>query len=341
MSYLTNVSRFCGSKPCYSLTTQRTVKSKVRATAILQNIAIPKIGATITVRNRPTAPQTAITIVLTKANYADSLEKWVREQQYNCVAGNTAVAFFPWNEVKGTQPEWTPKTEGLGDEEELFIDYQSMATSYTIENGIDNQGFFNDIMLKNPQISVIDFLDGGVYVYPYGSGIGDFVNRLTKASTPLSGDGKARTMLEIYHKGIVPSEFYRAAVESTFEGALKGATSFSFANNLSLLTDLVVDASCTSGTCKAYTKPVNTAFNFSVVPDQNVIGSCMSYALYLCDITGTAAALPAAVAAKITINPSTGVITSTTGLIAGLYKFIVSASNNCCVVGEYCLQITV
>ena len=340
---MANYRNYCGTGGCFDSSKRPVPKDTILASFWGTDVDLPKIGDSITVFAYG-ATTTTETVVLTKENYADSLIKWIRYNQITCFEGNKDAngTFFPRMQIFGTQPQWEEKSSEFGFDEDKGVDYVTNTTSYKIPQGIYNQGFFNNITKNVADISVIDFLEEGVYVYPYGDSEYEFTSRLRKASTPLGdSNASATAMADIYHKGDVPPIFYPTSSKRVFSKEITKATEFGFSDTLTNVTGLTSYACTSRGKCLTYSGTENTAFTFKNEMLEKDYSTCVSWELLKCGTGDKEEILDAVLAAKVAINPSTGEVIAPAGLPLGTYTFIIKAKNSCCVEGTYCVQITV
>ena len=189
---------------------------------------------------------------------------------------------------------------------------------------------------------MIDFLEEGVYVYPYGSDAGQFTSRLRKASTALGdSNSNATAMAEVYHKGDLPPVFYATESKETFQKEIKAATTFSFAGTLTAQTGLTEYACSSRSECISFSAPANTAFSFNQDVKENAFATCMGWKLQKCGTNDALEDLDIVLATLIAINPNTGEVSAPTGLKVGEYVFTITATNQCCASGSYCIKLTI
>jgi hypothetical protein len=317
-------SATCFTKYCDSSV---EVDNVIAAVGLIEEATLPKVGDTITISTEEDP------IVLTDANYADSLLQWLRDQQFECNGGGEYFHFLNAGLLaKGTRTKPTTINSDNGSPYEGKRKLRQEATAELMleEHYLPNTDIIAGLQERASSLSVIYFFkqgvivknandDDNIYVSDAGFEVTGERNDFIKGSITLTDISKKDT-------------FFYAANPSVFIKNLKEATKFTF--GVATVTGITALACGSKGGCKAYSTTFGTAFTYT--PIVNELTSCASWYLYLncTDALGT-------VSDDISIDSTTGVVSGLATLPIGTYKFTIEVVNDCCINGSQCFTVEV
>lgn len=302
------------------------VTDNIEAVAIIKGILqIPKVGDTINI----TVGCDEVFAGLTEANYATKLLEWIRCNQLNC-SSDASITFFPATVLqKGTRARPTREFEDEGSAR-LAPEYNGYTTTSTLMFGkhyISNSKFFCDLLSTREPVSVIYFYKEGVQIVESSGSSRIYVS---DAGYEVTGAIKKKIKgdVVITEEGYCDPEVYFTC-DKNFLSQLQKETKIEV--EAGTVTGLVPAVCGSQKGCKVYSIAPNTAFSIALTSSN--LSSCAEWTLYkdcLDDVP---------VAEAILIDSATGAISST-GLVAGEYKYTASAKN-CCVEGGFCFIVKV
>lgn len=302
------------------------VDDSIAAIAIIENAPVPVVGDTIELTTDEDP------VVLTRDNYSESLLQWVRDRQFDCVGGGDLYHFFHNGLLeKGTR---TKPTTILSETVNNYSSPEKIRQEATVElllgqQYLPNIGSINGIQDRSATLSVIYFFKQGVVVKDANDDSNVYI---TDAGFEVTGEKNkfvsgSITLMDSSKK----DDFFFVANSNSFLKELKKATKFTFGN--ATVTGITAKACGSKGSCKVYSVDEDTAFTYT--PVVNELTSCATFALY----KDCGDALGTALAAKISIDSATGVVTAAAGLDAGTYKFTIEVSNECGITGTQCFIV--
>lgn len=317
-------SATCFTKYCDSSV---EVDNVIAAVGLIEEASLPKVGDTVTLSTDEDP------IVLTEANYAESLLQWLRDQQFECNGGGEYFHFLHAGLLaKGTRakPTTVNSENGSPYEGRRKLRQETTAELMLEEHYLPNTDIIAGMQERASSLSVIYFFKQGVIVKDANDDDNVYIS---DAGFEITGERNdfikgSITLTDVSKK----DKFYYASNPTAFIKSLKEATKFTFGNPT--VTGLTALACGSKGACKAYTSLEGAAFEFT--PVVNELTSCASFAIYKdCgDPLGT-------LSSHISINSTTGVVTGAASLPVGTYKFTVEVMNDCCISGSQCFTVEV
>jgi len=317
-------SATCFNKYCDSSV---EVDNVIAAVGLIEEASLPKVGDTITISTEE-AP-----VVLSDANYAESLLQWLRDQQFECNGGGEYFHFLNAGLLaKGTRAKPTTVNSETGSpyNGRQKLRQETTAELMLEEHYLPNTDIIAGMQERASSLSVIYFFKQGVIVKDANDDDNIYIS---DAGFEITGERNdfikgSITLTDVSKK----DKFYYASNANAFIKSLKQATKFTFGNPV--VTGLTPLACGSNGACKAYSSIQGVAFTYT--PNVNELTSCASWNLYLncSDALGT-------VSDDISIDSTTGVITGMTTLPVGTYKFTVEVVNDCCITGGQCFTVEV
>ena len=326
---------------CYNYGSKPDTKGAVKATAWIIGDQPPKIGDSVDIFDDE-APGTPATVTLTADNYATSLYDWAKLKAFNCFDGDfyKDMYFFPQDPNKGlqngTRPMWETELEKVDDEELASpIGYKN-TTKYNL-NLLENQEWLNNLLAKKARVSIIDFLDNGVQVLPYGTGKNYFENVIKKGGFALD-DPKTTISgsVEIFHRGKRQPVFYKTD-DATYSEKIQKVAEYTFDRTSPTITGITAVGTCGGkSACLKYEVAQGTAFTFKLAPLEAAISTCFVTKV----LDGCGDALTGVALSTVTVD-GTGLVTCTGISTVGDYTFTVVFENECCVSGSICFSVRV
>lgn len=323
LSYCEGETSTCFKEFCEA---QVKVDSSIAAVALIENDSLPAIGDTLTLSTSVTP------ITIDETNYAETLEQWIRDKQFECAGGGQNYFFFTQGVLKGgkrAKPTQVFSENAASYTPSQHQRYETTAELMFEQNMLPYTTNFYKIMKRASNISVIYFFKQGALPIDGNGGVKVSV---TGAGYEVVGDTNEniKGSVDLAEKGDTHPEFYFVTTPNDFLKKLSKSTQFTFGEATHTV---LAEAACGSkGQCKAYTVAPSTAFTYT--PVVNELVSCGTFSLKQ-NCTDNIA-----VGVDIAIDSSTGVITSA-GLDAGKYKFTVYVTNDCCIEGSQCFILDV
>ena len=240
------------------------VDSVIAAMAIIENDTVPVVGNTITLNG--------VSVLLEDCNYMESLEKWIREKQFECPAdGRNYIFLHAGLMAKGTRakPTLTFSENGSPYVNNKLKSYETTAEIFLEENYLPNAGTFCDMMQNGSSLSVIYFFKQGGFVINSDAGINLTINDAGFEVTGQQNDFISGSVT-LGEKGKCQPQFYTVNNPDSFIKKLKGKTEFTF--GVPTITGLTEVACGSNGKCKAYNATAATAF--TITPDVNEHITC-------------------------------------------------------------------
>lgn len=303
------------------------VDNVIAAVGLIEEASLPKVGDTVTLSTEE-AP-----VVLTEANFADSLLQWLRDQQFECNAGGEYFHFLNAGLLaKGTRAKPTTVNSDTGSPYagKQKLRQETTAELMLEEHYLPNTDIITGMQERASSLSVIYFFKQGIIVKDANDEDNIYIS---DAGFEVTGERNdfikgSITLTDVSKK----DKFYYAASPVAFIKSLKEATKFTFGSPT--VTGLVPLACGSKGNCKAYSSLQGSVFTYA--PVANELTSCASWALYLncSDPLGT-------ISDKISIDTATGLVTAAITLPVGTYKFTVEVMNDCCISGSQCFTVEV
>lgn len=317
-------SATCFTKYCDSSV---EVDNVIAAVGLIEEASLPKVGDTVTLSTDEDP------IVLTEANYAESLLQWLRDQQFECNGGGEYFHFLHAGLLaKGTRakPTTVNSENGSPYEGRRKLRQETTAELMLEEHYLPNTDIIAGMQERASSLSVIYFFKQGVIVKDANDDDNVYIS---DAGFEITGERNdfikgSITLTDVSKK----DKFYYASNPTAFIKSLKEATKFTFGT--ATFTGITAKACGSAGTCKAFSVTEGTAFTYT--PTVNELTSCASFAIYKdCgDALGT-------LSTHISIDSTTGVVSGATTLPVGTYKFTIEVMNECCISGSQCFTVEV
>lgn len=303
------------------------VDNVIAAVGLIEEAALPRVGDTVTLSTEVTP------VVLSEANYAESLLQWLRDSQFDCNGGGEYFHFLNAGLLaKGTRTKATTVNSETGSPYNGRQKLRQEATAELMleEHYLPNADIIAGMQERASSLSVIYFFKQGVIVKDANSDDNIYIS---DAGFEVTGERNdfikgSITLTDVSKK----DKFYYASDPNAFIKSLKVATKFTF--DAATFTGMTALACGSNGGCKAFTVPFGTAFTYT--PVVNELTSCAGWALFK-DCSDELDTL----STHISISSSTGVVSGLATLPVGTYKFTVQVSNDCCITGTQCFTVKV
>jgi len=303
------------------------VDDQIAAVAIIENAPLPKVGDTITISTEVDP------IELTRGNYTTSILQYIRDKQFECEGGGEYWHFLNTGLLKsGSRAKPTTNNSDTLSRyiAPVKLSQQTTAQLMLAEHYLPNIDVIQGIQKRASAISVIYFFKQGCLVKDAD---GDSTVYISDAGFEVTGGERG------YIKGTITlseeseyDDFYFVANPTNFIKELKKKTQFTFGSPV--VVGATAKACGSKNGCLAYT--ATEGVQFTITPDVNELTSCPNWKVYLnCnDDLG-------ALSSKVSIDPTTGVLTGASTLTPATYKFTVEVTNDCGISGSQCYLIEV
>ena len=281
-----------------------------------------------------------VLVAVTTDNYWQVLNIWARKMQYTCGGGkNAKVIWLKENTVqfKTTEPEMKYSAESLGRQEPYIIGARWELTAmllHSFANCAAWNGFAKSSYLG--KLSIVMFTNKHIFVYDSANGVTVSTDKVVPipalaATKSRIASGMANFKVNSDDVTLCPVAVPKASLPA-YDAYIKSDIEFTFGITKPFIQTGLVEQTCgRNSLCLNYETTAATPFTFQWLPQQ--AATCLQANLFEnCNEVLTAK--------DILIDSETGLVTST-GLAAGNYRFDVVYENECCILGKYCIQITV
>ena len=281
-----------------------------------------------------------VLVAVTKANYWEVINLWARKMQYTCGGGRSADIIWLKEsraQFKTSEPEMIYSPESMG-RQEPHITGARWELSVMLLDSLANVEAWNNFAETSylSKLSIVIFLNKHIFVYDKEYGITTSTDKVVPipalgATKSEIGSGMLNFKINSKKTMLAPIAV-PLNVLPAYDKYISSDIEFTFGIAKPFIQTGLVEQSCgRNSLCLNYETTAAAPFTFQWLPQQ--AATCLQANLFEnCNEVLTVK--------DILIDSETGLVTST-GLAAGNYRFDVVYENECCILGKYCIQITV